>query len=337
VNETVDLRLRSKMLAIALAFAVFVVGVVLVWQAFGRGGVARPDRAYPSPPASGYYVLFPEQAEQGSDAISAEITAITNLPDGTLMSISTTNEGSCCPPVKDGKLVISTQNSACYGFVGAGNSPGFTAEVTAQPDFRPWAAPGASNAKPPEQPVGVLDILGRHFENLSGDQVVDKPDGSKWLVAEGAFTWPEPQCGADPIPLFGGPKCDPEEQQLQGEALREAMEDVMGMLSQGRMCEFWSVLLPPDVEATHPWPEFAAEWREWLMRQDFSDAQPTSGWQEGALRWQLAHREGDRYIVEVIHDGQAIATLELRPLPDHCPSCSPSVVPFWGVMDWDLQ
>jgi hypothetical protein len=336
VNE-IHPRPRSKMLAIAVAFAVFVGGVVLVWQAFGRGGVARPDRAYPSPPASGYYVLFPEQAEHGSDAISAEVTAITNLPDGTLLSISTTNEGSCCRPVKDGKIAISTQNSACYGLVGAGNSPGFTVEITAQPDSGGQSLTGPSNAKSPEQPVGVLDILGRHFENLSGDQVVDKPDGSKWLIAEGAFTWPEPQCGGDPIPLFGGPKCEPEQQQLQGGTLREAMEDVMGMVSQGRMCEFWSVTLPPDVEAAHPWPEFAAEWREWLMEQDFSDAQPTSGWQEGALRWQLAHRQGDRYIVEVIHDGQAIATLELRPLPDYCPSCNPSVVPFWGVMDWDLH
>jgi hypothetical protein len=56
-----------------------------------------------------------------------------------------------------------------------------------------------------------------------------------------------------------------------------------------------------------------------------------------ALRWQLAHREGDRYIVEVIHDGQAIATLELSRLPDHCLSRNPNVVSFWGVMDWDLH
>jgi hypothetical protein len=44
---------------------------------------------YPSPPASGYYILLPDQAEQMEDS-DARVTALTNLPDGTLLDISTT-------------------------------------------------------------------------------------------------------------------------------------------------------------------------------------------------------------------------------------------------------
>jgi hypothetical protein len=91
--------------------------------------------------------------------------------------------------------------------------------------------------------------------NASGDQVVVRADGSMRLVAKAEFTWPEPRCGGDPIPLFGGTECNPDdfEQQLQSHDLDGAMVDVMGAIGQGRMCEFWSTMLPPNVEAEHPW------------------------------------------------------------------------------------
>lgn len=332
-----------RMVVIVVAFAVFASAGVLMWRAFTPGGgPARVwEPGYPSPPATGYYVLFPDQAEVSSDQpFSAAVTALTNLPEGTLVSIHTTNEGSCCPPVENGRIVFTTQDNSCYGPVGAMSSDrGFTETITAQSDFVRLRVAGPIDSKPPEQPASVLAVLGQHFENLSGDQVVGQPDGSKRLVAKAEFTWPEPRCGGDPIPLFGGPECNPNDfqQQLQGHDLEEAMVDVMGAIGQGRMCEFWSTMLPPDVEAEHPWPQFADEWRAWLMRQDFSDAGSSFDWQNGPLRWQVESRNGDRYLVDVIHDDQTIATLDVEPLPDYyCPNCDPDVVPFWGVVSWHL-
>jgi hypothetical protein len=192
-------------------------------------------------------------------------------------------------------------------------------------------------SEPPRQPDSVLRILGQRFENLSGSQVQDQDDGSKWLVAEGTLPWPEPRCGGDPIPLFGGPDCAPDDNgQLQGDDLAYAMMEVMGTISQGRMCEFWSLMLPPDVEAQHPWPQFSAEWRAWLLQQDFSDAQASGDWSTGRLRWVRTGGEARGATVDVIHGDRRIATLELKPLPDHCGTCGPNVVPFWGVMSWEL-
>ena len=334
-----------------VAFGLFAAAGGLAWRALvpsgGAASVPVWEPGYQSPPVSGYYVLFPDHADPSSDQpFSSEVTALTNLPDGTLVSITTTNEGSCCPPVKDGKITFTTQDSSCYGLVGAPLSvPGFTETITARPDIEsigilgPAIGPGGDTWQPPEQPEAVLRILGQHFENLSGDQVVEQPDGSKQLVAKGGFTWPQPRCGGDAIPLFGGPKCNPDDyqQQLQGHDLDEAMVDVMGAISQGRMCEFWSTELPPEIEAEHPWPQFASEWRDWLMQQDFSDANSSSNWQDGALRWQFERHEGGRSVIEVIHNDQTIATLHLEPLPDYCPHCDPNVVPFWGVVAWTLR
>jgi len=42
-------------------------------------------------------------------------------------------------------------------------------------------------------------------------------------------------------------------------------------------------------------------------------------------------------MVDVIHDDQTIATLDVEPLPDYCPHCDPNVEPFWGVVGWTLQ
>jgi hypothetical protein len=330
---------------IVVAFAVFASAGLLTWRAFAPGGgpVTAWQPGYPSPPASGYYILLPDQAEQlQSETFTVRVTALTNLPDGTLLGISTTDEGSCCPPVKDSKITLTTQDSACYGFVGQqAEGTTFDVTITARPSFEPWIVPGLPDPKAPQQPDSVIQLLGRDFDNLSGDQVQEQKDGSNWLVAKGTVPWPQPRCGGDLIPMFGGQTCDPTqfEQQLQGDDLAGAMVEVMGTISQGRMCEFWSVMLPPDVEVQHPWPEFAREWRSWLLLQDFSDAQPTGNWSEGPLRWVESGSRGGsagQRMVDIIHDRQRIASLVLRPLPDYCPNCDPNVVPFWGVMSWRL-
>jgi hypothetical protein len=212
-------------------------------------------------------------------------------------------------------------DSACYGFVGQhAEGTTFDVTITARPSFEPWIVPGLPDPKAPQQPDSVIQLLGQDFDNLSGDQVQEQKDGSKWLVAKGTVPWPQPRCGGDLIPMFGGQSCDPTqfEQQLHGDDLAAAMEEVTGTISQGRMCEFWSVMLPPDVEAQHPWPEFAREWRTWLLQQDFSDAEPVSDWSQGALHWVESGstgNEGGQTIVDIVHDGKRIASLVVQPLP----------------------
>jgi hypothetical protein len=253
-----------------VAFLVLVGGAVAAWQVLGPGRQhGARGMASPSPTQIGYYVSFPTEAERGDGQFSARVSVATNLPDGTLVSISTTDEGSCCPAVKDGTITVTTSDGSCYGLVGtAATSDDFSVTITARPDFLPWVVPGPGpGSKPPQQPASVLSILGQHFENLSGEQVVDQPDGSRWLVAKADFPWPGPRCGGDPLPLFGGPDCKPDQQQLQGDDLAGVMTDVMGALTQARMCEFWGIEVPPDTEVQHPWPQFAAQWRDWFLHR----------------------------------------------------------------------
>ncbi len=117
------------------------------------------------------------------------------------------------------------------------------------------------------------------------------------------------------------------------------MGDVMGALTQARMCEFWGIDLPPSVEVQHPWPDFAKQWRDWFLNppKDFSDARSDAHWDLEPLTWHLLSQQGNRYFVDVTDHDQVIISLELDPLPDYCPSCDPGVVPFWGVVDWQLH
>jgi hypothetical protein len=339
-----EVRKAPRSLVILVALAVFGAAGLLTWDAFtptsGPGRVGEPG--YPSPPVSGYYILFPGQdgVQPGGDTpFGVTLTALTNLPEGTLVGWNGGDTGTCCPAVKDGKIVMTFSNPSCYGPVGdAANSTGFTVEITARPDTSSLIFPGLGSPPAQAQPPSVLDVLGPHFENLTGDQVVEQNDGSKWLVGKAHYQWPEPQCGGAPIPLFGGPDCQPSQEQLQGDTLDEAMVDVMGAIGQGRMCEFWSVMLPPDVEEQHPWPAFATEWRSWLLQQDFSDSQ-LGNWTSGPLHWQQASAclgPVQCVVVAVIHNSQRIATLQVQPLPDYCPHCSSNTVPFWGVTGWRL-
>ena len=94
---------------------------MFAWRAFVPGStgpvqVWRPG--YPSAPDSGYYVLLPDQAERVDDS-DTRVTALTNLPEGTLVDISTTNEGTCCLLVEDSRIIFTTQDSACYGSSGS--------------------------------------------------------------------------------------------------------------------------------------------------------------------------------------------------------------------------
>jgi hypothetical protein len=76
------------------------------------------------------------------------------------------------------------------------------------------------------------EAVARLFEHLTGNQVVVQTDGSKHLVASASYPWPEPTCGGEPLPLFGGEDCVAAEGQLQGSSLEEAMTEVMGALTR---------------------------------------------------------------------------------------------------------
>lgn len=337
---------RSSVVVIVVALAVFASAGAFAWLAFDPGATTsnRVGMAYPSPPASGHYVLLPDRAVQ-LDAFDVQVTAVTNLPDGTLLQISTSTTGICCPPVEGGEVTFDTQDSSCFGMAGDIPDGGtFEVTITARPSFEGFPSTGLAGESqdPPEQPEAVLLALGQSFENLSGAQVETQEDSSNWLVASGVVPWPEPRCGGDPIPLFGGPDCEADEAQLQGEDLGDAMSEVMGAIGQGRMCEFWSQMVPPDVRQQHPWAGFASEWRVWLSRQDFSDVELGGDWMSGELRWTLVGSvgelgAGESYVMEVIHGDRPIARLTMQSLEDHCPECSSDVVPFWGVTSWDLD
>ena len=61
----------SRFVTAIVAFGLFAAAGVLAWQALGPSGGAAPVRVwepgYPSPPVSGYYVLFPDHADPASD------------------------------------------------------------------------------------------------------------------------------------------------------------------------------------------------------------------------------------------------------------------------------
>ncbi len=330
-----------------MAFVVFVGGAVLAWRTLGVA-----DTGHPAGPSggtdAGYHVQFPDSIESAD-----RIEAVTNLPEGTLFeerseifgptAASSESEGfGCCTKVQDGRIVVKVENSTCYNHVGAtADSSGFSVGITVRPtfdDFQP-SIPAGGTWEPPTQPAAVFAVLGRHFENVTGDQVVTFDDGTRQLVATARYAWPGPQCGGDPLPLFGGPDCPPQPEQLQGDDIKEAMGEIMGAISQARMCEFWGTELPPDVEAQRPWPEFAKQWRDWFLNppKDFSDAKSDAYWDLEPFTWHLVRQQGDRHFVDIADHGQVIISLEIDALPDYCPDCDPGVVPFWGVVDWTLH
>lgn len=159
----------------------------------GRRAEETPLSGYPSPPASGYWVVFPDAPEPvGDDSDGVKIVALTNLPDGTLFGVGTERSGMCCPPVTDGQMVIDESNSAC-DLVSGDHTPGTSITIWTFADIGQHVFGVPVGSQPPQQPDSVLAILGAHFENLSGDQVVDR-GGERGLVASSSYAWPEPLC-----------------------------------------------------------------------------------------------------------------------------------------------
>lgn len=333
-------RRRGRRSLVAVVAAVIALGIAIPLSSLSSLGNSKPAAD------SGYWIRFPEELTVSTDGFNGTLELQTNLPDGTRYQ-SQGGEGSCCPVVKDGTIEIQTQNGSCYGLVGdTGNAEPFTETITVAPEYQ-YAfigiATGNNDPGHVVQPSSVTDVLGERFENLTGDGVqpiprgqIAQPPGNE-LVASYTYSWPTPQCGGEPFPLFGGPNCQPNQQQLQGDNLDQAMTEVMGAISQARMCEFWQTDLTKQAAAAHPWPAFSNEWRDWYLNppKNFNpNGKNAASWTETQLDWKLVRREGNAYIVDVTFDGKPIVEVTLVPLPDHCPNCNPGVVPFWGVQSW---
>jgi hypothetical protein len=348
---------RRRLVTIIVAFVVFGIALAIFAVPALRLGSNGPVEAqasgsasgYPSPPASGYWVIFPKDISPG-DGSGVQVIAETNLPDGTVYQtgsavfgtgpevVSSSSYG-CCETVSNGLIGLSAGNDTCSATVGGvGRSSGFSVTVTITPtvdDARTWMFDGSTSSHRFDQPDEVLSILGDRLQGLEGDQVQDLPDGSgKELVATAAYAWPEPQCGGQTLPLFGGPDCQRAQGQLQGDSLNDAMGEVMGAISQARMCEFWGTELPPAVEEAHPWDQFSSEWRAWYEGKDFTDSRSNADWTDPPFTWKVVGRNGTAYLVDITDHGQAIVELRVEPLPGYCPDCGANVVPFWGVTDW---
>jgi len=183
--------------AIVLAFAVFALAGAFVWNAFRSGPTSQdstPSNGYPSPPASGYWILFPDAPEPVGDGPdgAVRVVALTNLPDGTLFLTNTDRGGMCCSAVTGGQMIVQASSSACDKVSGV-HSPGTTITITADADIGQHVLGVPVGGQPPRQPDSVLAILGDGFENLTGDQVVEV-GGNKGLVASASYAWPEPLC-----------------------------------------------------------------------------------------------------------------------------------------------
>lgn len=181
---------------VVLAFTVFAVAGMFVWNAFRSESPPRgatSSNGYPSPPASGYWIVLPDAPElvgDGSDGV--KIVALTNLPDGTLFGVNTDKSGMCCPPVTAGQMVIEESSSACDLMAGDHN-PGTSITIWTFADIGQHVFGVPIGSEPPQQPDSVLATLGAHFENLTGDQVVNR-GGERGLVASADYPWPEPLC-----------------------------------------------------------------------------------------------------------------------------------------------
>ncbi len=340
-------RRRTTSIVVGVAISLVIALPLAALSGLGGSGQGSSNDGA-SPPPGTYVIQFPDQVTMQPNGINADLQLTTNLPDGTKYEIGGDQYGSCCPAVQDGVITLDQLQNAqgCYATVGdIGHAPPFKITVTVAPHFQVgMVGLGLKEPDPSqgEQPQSLLDELGTNFEQLSGPQVIDNPDQpGKELFASHTYSWPEPQCNG-PLPLFnglsGGETCNPDDQgsQLQGHTLGAAMSEIMGALSQARVCEIWSLALPPDVEQQHPWPAFADEWRSWYLDppKDFTGGRDVVSWKDSPLDWSVTGKDGTSSVVVVTNGGVPILQLTLEPLPEFCPNCDANVVPFWGVTDW---
>jgi len=341
-------RASTRAIAVVVALALTAGGGFTLWRAFSRGPEPVP-RDLPS----GYYLLPPDEITVAEDNPNGGVKLVveTNLPEGTLVaredvvfgldpSGANSSEGyGCCQPVRDGRVVVGVDNSSCYNLVGAvGDSAGFRVTLVVapeSPDYAVGPAPAPLDGEPAEydphnQPPEIYELLGEHFENLTGEQVTEEGKDNVLRVTR-EYVWPPNSC-AGTQKSFVPEECPPSDVQIQGDDLDEGMGEVMGAIGQSRLCELWQDALLPEAEAAHPWPAFRDEWLDWYQEKGGIVEEGTS--HESALSWQVAERDGDRYAVDLWLRDERVGRLDVRFLPDW--PASPHAIPFWGVAGYEL-
>ncbi len=291
---------------------------------------------------TGYYLAFPDAAgAPGGSQGGAILRVKTNLPDGTIVWVSDEEisggaSESCCATVSHGEVVVHLDNASCVNSIGQARSTGFRVTLTVLPDLGPLS-PECLNPDgcPNPQPKSVLQVLGTHFENLTGDQV-KMVDGQRGLVATAEFAWPPGTC--DPTlrgDSFLPDRCTNPETQISYERAAEVPADLIGIFDQLRICEMWGDGTDA-FRAAHPWAGFRERMRNWveslgpLVSQDgsvnflrFEITDQSSSTFSGYHGMQTPARISARYF----YKGEPIAEATFRAIP----GSGGNVVPNWRL------
>lgn len=313
-------------------------------------GAAAPS---PEVSPSGYLVELPSELALAPDDPNGggALVATTNLPEGTQVVISyevldvdgtssvmTGTIGGT--PVRDGEIRAHLDNGSCMHLVGQqGSSPGVRVTVTVSPSGGLLGSTpfGSDEIPDTSQPEDVLAILGERFEHLDGPQVHERR-GDRELVAERAYPWPAGSCDAA-LEAFMPESCPSLPGQLQGDRLSEAMGEIMGAITQARLCDLWQLALTADAERAHPWEAFRTEWSDWVyssLVDVTDDGDPVTS----ALTWDVVAEEpsgaGTAYTIDLELRGARVATFVVTSLPDWPDASDPGVVPFWELTRYEL-
>ncbi len=214
---------RGRTMAALVSVIVVLAAGFGLWRAFGVTGAPTTAEPGPSPTVSpsgsmsgggplDAFVTLPDELSarlngaNGSQLI-ATVVVTTNLPDGTVAFVDSTYVGgtesgagelSVSNAVHDGQLRIDVAWAVCdFG-------QGISLTVEFRPFYEDYTVPGPQGSPwPPTQPDEILQALGEHFQDITGDQVttVDSSQGPiNQIHLERDYPWPDAPSGFTPPP-----------------------------------------------------------------------------------------------------------------------------------------
>jgi hypothetical protein len=231
---------------------------------------------------TGHFIRMPEKAGSPGQDVNggAVIVMTTNLPDGTLVYITSEFPGSagwsnplCCPAVRRGSLTFR-QQGFCIGFPKPDMAAGFDISAIVVPDLSlVFRGPGQGCDSSvvcgagPRQPLSVQRLLGPNLEKIKGGQVTTIV-GTRALVASAHFAWPSDVCRVPRDIVSGVPRiCRPTLESIDdgegGANLRAVVGSVISTLSQPRLCTLYD-FMTREYRTSHPWVEFRERTKAWI-------------------------------------------------------------------------
>lgn len=179
-------RRQRRTVATIASVMTLILGATLVIAAAQFVTGDRPQPASQEVPA-GHYILLPETAPEGPGAVT--LVADTNLPEGTKVIINVSGKKprtvdglTCCPEVEDGHVEIEIGGRACKSNLlaeGRRRSTRWEVTLEVRPVFDnlfrscPIPSDDKDGCGPQEQAPRILEILGKEFDRLEGDQVTE--------------------------------------------------------------------------------------------------------------------------------------------------------------------